>query len=118
MVMVLVSAAAAVQVNRAARQRAAVAWVERNGGFVRYDFEVRGTSEPASPPWLVQLLGRDYLARVVHVYLSGPEVDDAVWAALARLPWLKLVVLEGTSVTPAAAARFRRANPGCTVSGS
>lgn len=105
--------------NRAAAQRSLVAEVESLGGFVRYDHDLVGSSVPlASPSWLTTRLGRDWTSSVVHVYLSGPQVTDAIVPRLAGTRTLELVVLEGTAVTPSAGHELRQALPDCVISGT
>ena len=88
-----------VQVNKAHKQRAAVAAIEEAGGTVFYDWqgmpldlaareqiavEIRGL-----PRWLVRLCGRDNLQDVVHVSLGDGPVDHHLVAQLSSLPELK-----------------------------
>ena len=69
-------------VNRANKQKQAVAWVRENGGRVVYDFDLNGPrgpiddAEPKDPKWLYQWIGIDYFADVRSVDLSKKEISD------------------------------------------
>ena len=84
------------QVNRANRERKAVAWVLEMGGSVWYESEVDdgnaiADAKPTSPEWL-----RDFYDQVVVVELSGTQVHDLT--ALANLTSLQGLYLSGTQV--------------------
>ena len=70
------------KVERARKQREAVAWVHEMGGSVNYDYELDddGSSAPdAKPPgseWLRKQLGRDFFDDVVRVSLTEVGVSD------------------------------------------
>ena len=72
-----------VEREQARKQRAAVDWIEKAGGFVLYDYEFDPSGNPipaAKPPgpsWLRKPLGDDYFADVTVVDLHGQEVSDA-----------------------------------------
>ena len=90
-------------VHRANQQRHAVQWVmELNGSLVRYDFELnsKGQSirdgEPPKPEWLRNLVGIDYFANVVMVFLHSTQVSDVT--PLANLTKLRLLDLNDTQV--------------------
>ncbi len=65
------------QVNRANRQRKAVAWVLDIGGAVKYDYEVDDAgsyipdAKPTGPEWL-----RDLYHQLVWVHLTGTQVSE------------------------------------------
>jgi|GEM_PF-2568811 len=83
------------QVNRARRQREAVAKIEKSGGLALYGYEWdqdqdRSKSAPLlepGPAWLRNLLGIDYLDSVVAIEAQECEMTDSdfVWL-LDRLP--------------------------------
>ena len=72
------------KVQQVKQQREAVAWVEKVGGAVRYDYEYsdfdRQFLYPApdlpGPNWVSNVLGGDFFATVVDVELVDAEVDD------------------------------------------
>lgn len=63
----------------AERQRSAVAFVEEQGGWVRY-----GDEAAVAPVWLRRWLGKDYFQSVVIVDLSRTQVSDAGLADLQK----------------------------------
>src|SRR3954454_17549939 len=62
------------QVNKARRQREAVAAVKKYGGWVHYDWEMvngkvaKGT-QPHAPKWLRRLFGDEYFQEIAYVSL-------------------------------------------------
>ena len=65
-------------VRKAERQKEAVAVIERNGGWVRYDWEVGNRPQTPKNSLLRDLLGHDYFDDVVQVDWGGVGVvDDA-----------------------------------------
>jgi hypothetical protein len=99
-------------VNRAERQRRAVAAIRESGGLVGYDFEEPSSPVPAvrgespGPDWLCRLLGVDYFAAVTKVYLPA-RATDATAAHLSGLTSLQGLTLAGTEVTDAGLAHLR-----------
>ncbi len=98
---------------RSARiQREAVAAIERNGGWVRYNSG--GESEnriprgrPWAPRWLVSRIGVDFFFHVTAVRVSSESTaTDAVIAHVGRLTQLESLDLDGTSVSDAGLARL------------
>jgi hypothetical protein len=91
------------KVDRANRQRDAVAWVVKNGGSLRYEHEkidACGYPLPGRPPgpkWLLDVLGIDFLEGVAVVHLSGTPVSDLT--PLAGLTTLQELDLAGTPVS-------------------
>jgi hypothetical protein len=71
------------EIQRARKQRGAVQAITRAGGFVYYDYQVRGNSDPdidAVPPgprWLRSLLGIDFVARVVEAGVVRGGLEHA-----------------------------------------
>lgn len=103
------SIALGIVVNRAERQRKAVAWVKEHYGSVRYAHvgpygksgEKAGTAdELPAPRWLIDVLGEHYFFQPNWVGIHGvtPETD---LSPLANLPGLKSVSLGGGHVTAA-----------------
>jgi hypothetical protein len=96
-------------------------------------------SRPVGPGWLIGLVGKDPLQRVVQIelagpeadgrqvsrlralphisclFLSGPEFDDEMLDDLAALPGLDQVCLTDSRVTAAGVQRFRRARPNVEI---
>jgi hypothetical protein len=104
------------QVNRARRQREAVAAIQRYGGWVHYDYEfVNGTltpgRSPRAPGWLRRLLGDEFFQEVRQVSLvyddsTGKRFDnrnvracDEILALASRLPGLEILLLKETQAT-------------------
>jgi hypothetical protein len=105
------------QVNKARRQREAVAAIKKYGGWVHYDWEemvngkpAKGTQPPA-PKWLRKLLGDEYFQEIAHVSLvyddsTGVRFDiknvshaDNVLSRLRGMTKLKTLLLEKTQAT-------------------
>ena len=80
------------KVRQAERQREVVAWVEKMGGEVAYDYQPKIGSifwldanrkdEPPGPRWLVDLIGVDFFSTVSGVRLDGTQVTDLTRMAL------------------------------------
>jgi hypothetical protein len=94
------------KVNKAQKQRAAVAWVHEMGGQVYYDCNIGDSThlsafdppDPPGPPWLEELVGIDFLSDVYAVNCSGiPALFDI--SPLANLTELHSVNLHRTSVS-------------------
>lgn len=81
----------AVQVNRAHRQREAVAWVLGNGGEVW-----KTDTEHPAPKWLRDMIGDEYFQNVVEVHLDWLQVTDLT--PLASLTKLESLYLRHTPV--------------------
>jgi hypothetical protein len=83
--------------HRARVQREAVAAIERAGGKVFYDWQLKyskmgdlmpdSTGQSRWPRWLVDRLGPDYFSTVKMVFLFGPA--DAVMPQVGRLDQLE-----------------------------
>ncbi len=86
----------AVQVNRAHRQRDALAAIESLGGRVAYDDE--DTDAPGSPcrKLVANTLGKDYAATVVEVTLMFSPIQDAGCVHLRDLTEMRYLDLEST----------------------
>jgi hypothetical protein len=101
--------------NRANRQKHAVEVLKKAGAELYYDFQVdddgvlklKTPPPPPGPDWLRNLIGIDYFATVVRVYV-GPEtnVTDETFAALADLPQLRNLALVNKGVTNSRMARL------------
>ena len=89
-------------VNRANKQKQAVAWVREHGGTVYYDFEFYKENsefpykdaEPPGPDWLRKWIGIDYFADVTYVSLCDEQITDL--GPLANLIELRILDLGGT----------------------
>jgi hypothetical protein len=88
-----------VQVNRARRQREAVAAIQRLGGAVLYDYQFDAqhkqvsNAQPTAPAWLRKVLGDDFFYSPVSIYLGGIKFNEGDLAPLEKLPeldWLYL----------------------------
>ncbi len=78
------------RVDRARRQRHAIAQVEKYNGYVRFDYEYAGGKEipnakPKGPKWLRGILGDDYFREVNRVFYVDQPLSDATLAPLADL---------------------------------
>ena len=79
------------KVERARKQREAVAWVQELGGGLSYD------SESPGPQWLRKRLGRHFFDDVVRVSLTLAVVSDVT--PLSGMTRLQELHLEGTQVS-------------------
>ncbi|MCY2990028.1 MAG: hypothetical protein NTY19_19465 [Planctomycetota bacterium] len=61
------------RLKQASRQREAVAAIQKLGGAVAYDCELRGEGAPG-PVWLRQRLGDDFFTNVTWVNLGRTQV--------------------------------------------
>ena len=87
--------------HKAIVQRQVVAWVHKTGGSVEYAYERYNENgcliwpcdaELPAPKWLIEVVGVDFFASVVHVHLGTTHVADL--SALTRLPNLKTLSME------------------------
>jgi hypothetical protein len=97
----------AVVVNRAHRQRDAVAAIEALGGRVAYTKPGQKTSEAFLRPFLRRWLSRDYFDEVHIVNLGDTQVNDAGLAHLQELTGLDSLWLDGTQVTDTGLVRLQ-----------
>ncbi len=94
------------QVDKARKQRAAVAWCRAMGATVVYDYEWdddKGILENVAHGVLDNLLGIDMTSKVVWVNLSSTPICDI--SPLADLPDLDNLQLSGTDVRDISALR-------------
>lgn len=83
----------------ARRQKAAVEWVEKHGGLVRYDWQIDPqtakilTTNP-TPAWLRSILGDDCF-QTVHVVSISKNSDSRDFSRLAELPEIKFFGIHG-----------------------
>ena len=120
------------KLDRKAKERAAVAEIEKSGGFVEYDWKARKEKVPPGAAWLRKLLGDDFFSRVHFVRLDGNKftdesllhldqfadlellqlpcqpVSDDILIHLMGLTHLKLLDLQGTVVTDNGLGNLRR----------
>jgi hypothetical protein len=99
------------QVNRAARQRQAVAAVRALGGHVYYEQDLRGGDEDAgfggrAPAWIGDRFGRDFVDRVVWVDLDGTEVGNDDLRHIEALGTLELLRISGGQISGDGLARL------------
>lgn len=103
-------------VNKARRQREAVAAVKKYGGWVHSDWQsvngkvTKGT-QPNAPNWLKKLLGDEYFQEIAQVSLvydvsNGKRYDikndlpaDDVLSSLVGMANLKVLLLQGKQAT-------------------
>ncbi|MEZ6072711.1 MAG: hypothetical protein R3C10_21220 [Pirellulales bacterium] len=92
------------QVNRASRQRRAVAAIRDLGGHVYYSHDIGGREAERNPvgratQWIGERFGRDLVDRVTWVDIEGVAVrdDDLVW--IAAIPSLELLRIDGSEIT-------------------
>jgi hypothetical protein len=104
-----------VVVNRAHRQRDAVAAIEALGGRVVYTQPGQGASEAIPKPFLRRWLPRDYFNDVREVILAGTQVTETGLAHLQRLTRLRSLSLDGTHVTDTGVSKLREALPKCQI---
>ncbi len=89
------------KVEKARKQREAVAWVQECGEHVFYDYELDDARkrvpnpQPPGPKWLRELLGIDFFDDVVAVAFD--QVSDVT--PLAGLTSLESLMLVGTQVS-------------------
>ncbi len=97
----------AVRIERARREREAAAALMKLGGYVLYDYQQdqSGNSlpvaDPPGPGWLRNILGENFFATVVCVYLDSSAQRDSDLAPLKELTQLQRLELSGADVTDA-----------------
>ena len=94
----------AVRMEKAKKQREAVAAIERLHGTVAYDWSIVPPGTVASKPastWLRTLLGNDFFDKVVEVEFWDPWVTDADLKHLEVLTDLQLLCIFSEHVTDA-----------------
>jgi hypothetical protein len=104
----LIALALGWRVDKAHRQRLAVAAVNRRGGSVLFDDQRIRVTPPTVPRWLERLVGRDYFHEVVWADLGGTDLTDPGLSDLAGLAGLQGLVLSGTRVDDAGLVSLRR----------
>ena len=90
------------QVQQARKQQKAVAWVQKMGGSVYYDyqFDFDGfflRSGPPQPKWLTDLFGIDFFCQVTRVVLDGTQASDLT--QLAGMKELRQLSLHDTPIS-------------------
>jgi len=85
------------KVNKANKQRAAVAWVQKTGGQVWYNHQLDG-ADPPGPNWLRDRIGIDFLANVALVNCDGNYILTDV-SPVRSLPLLRRLSLRNTPVS-------------------
>jgi hypothetical protein len=100
------------ETQRARRQREAVEAIKRADGRVLYDCEFDENGDwwgpgiaPRIPAWMRKLLGHDFFAEVVEIYLSDP--DDAALSHVRKIgPFKTFVSYRSYKVTDIGLANF------------
>jgi hypothetical protein len=90
------------EMERARRQREAVEWVERSGGWVFYGEDYSGDAGPFGPPpqsLLQWLLGRNFWYEVDDVYLSTANITNDDLTKLRPLAELRSLDLDANQIT-------------------
>ena len=111
----------AVTVNRARKQREAVAAIEAVGGLVTYEYQYdssdtfSATAKPPGPEWLRELVGEEYFVSVTFVGLQNTQVTDACLEHLKGLTNLETLNLIGTQVTDAGVKNLQQELPNCEI---
>lgn len=95
----IVAIALGVMVERASRQRRAVAAVMQAGGTVMYDWHesaprtMSTAGQPAGPAWLRKWISDEYFQRPVWISFFGNARNDAWVQAVGDLPSIKYLLL-------------------------
>lgn len=129
---------------RAERQRTAVEAIREAGGWVYYDWEVKGSGshtggqESPVPALLVKLMGEDFFSDVAGVYLDRCADDETLGGLkvfpniivlkidscpisnaglehIKRMTQLKRLGLYGTKLPHKDVEELRKALPNCTI---
>jgi hypothetical protein len=83
-------------------QREAVAIIEQSGGNVQYDYDYRlGQRWFASPQWLIDAVGIDYLDTVVTVMTAAGD-EEYNMKAIEQLPHLEWLTLDSSHLVTVA----------------
>jgi internalin A len=88
-------------------QRDTVAAIQRQGGWVNYNWQQRGDlqydplAEPWGPRWLVNHIGVDYFGHPVYVTFVMGKPDDTLMVPVASLRRIERLELRGPKVTDA-----------------
>ena len=91
------------KVERARKQREAVAWVREHRGLVVYGHESDRKLRPAGPKWLTELFGIDFLDDVVKLAITGGSLSDlSPLAGLTSVETLAIERFPGSDITPLA----------------
>ncbi|MCH7728516.1 MAG: PD40 domain-containing protein, partial [Planctomycetes bacterium] len=79
-------------------QRKVVAEIEKVGGESYFCYELRAGTSPG-PAWLKEILGEDFFATVVHVYLYDKKATDDTLANIAKLTELETLIISNIAVS-------------------
>jgi hypothetical protein len=122
LLVLLISVWLGLQVNRAHKQRRAIAKIQELGGSVVFDYQVVDSvdkpvlswdpkKEPSASKWLRDLVGEEYFRNVVAIDLSKtPTGDEDLWI-LNDLPQIDCLWLYRTQVTDRAIESIARYCP-------
>jgi hypothetical protein len=100
------------KVRQARRQRVAVAAIEKIGGVVKYDYEIKpdgGAIYNATlpgPPWLREWMGRDFVANVASVKISQWKIPAKISIGFESM-WHFVGIDNGQALTDVRMANFR-----------
>jgi hypothetical protein len=86
-------------VQRAERQRRAVAAICSLKGVIHYEDDELVTNTAPSIPWLRELLGNDYFADVYWVSLTDTQISNAGLDHLKGLPGLRVLYLNSMELS-------------------
>jgi len=88
------------KIERKRKERAAVAQIEKLGGFVLYDWQLYGGREPNGPGWLRRVVGDDFFEDASTV-IEPRRTPDARLANLSDIGGLRSLELFWSNVTDA-----------------
>lgn len=94
-----------IRLREAAKQRNAVATIEKTGGVFEYDYvyydigKPKWGGQPNGPRWLRRLFGDEFFNTPVGLYLYNSRDVASALSKLDSLPHLKFLLLGGSSIT-------------------
>ena len=118
------------KIRQAERQKEAVAWVEKLGGYVIYDYMMNNYGgyisnvKPPGPDWLREWIGIHYFCNVEEVYFPPSEKGElGTWSyyyrldetPLQSLPFLKKITLLNVFIRKQQLVKFQAEFPNCEI---
>jgi hypothetical protein len=104
-----------VEMKAAREQRTAVEAIEELGGSFFYDYQVIDGCDypvdgepPSGPTCLRNLLGNDFFATVVGVYMSRKQTSDSDLELIGRLVQLKWLGIGGINISDVGLENLQR----------